>query len=258
MRNVTCLPRSAAATVALLAGLATACFTNPFEGEAPDRGDARLAPLPLSVPDLAAPTGTLPLGLGGTRDGVLFVPASYDPSTPTPMALLLHGATGSGSTILTSHQQLADSLGIIILAPDSRVTTWDAIFARFDYDIEFIDLALADVVSRYNVDRARVGVIGFSDGASYAFALGQANGDIFTKVVLHSPGIRFAVDRVGKPAFYIAHGTQDAILPVFLSRDSFVPYLKWLDYEVQFHEWNGPHAMSLARIRESLIWLASK
>lgn len=243
-----------------LLGLAVAlgsCAFNPFEAEGIDHGDARLAPLPPPVAVGANPTGNVALGLEVARDGVILVPASYDPAVPMPLLLLLHGAGGSAAQVAATHEHLADSIGVIVLAVDSRAFTWDAIIAYFSYDLEFINAALASVLSRYNVDRARIGLGGFSDGASYALSLGLANGDIFRKVIVHSPGIRYRVTLVGRPPFFVAHGRDDEILPFGATERSFVPFLEASGHEVLFRPFDGPHAMSLANIRESLAWLAA-
>jgi phospholipase/carboxylesterase len=242
----------------LAAATTSACVINPFEAEGESRGSARLDPLPAPVAVGDNPTGEVALGLDTPRDGIIFVPSSYDPAVPMPMLVLLHGATGSAAQVLASHEQLADSIGIIVLAVDSRAFTWDAILGRFDYDVDFISDAIASTLGRYNVDRSRLGVAGFSDGASYAMMLGLANGDIFRKVIVHSPGIRFRVTLVGHPAFFVAHGTQDGILPFLATKESFVPFLEATGAQVTFREWPGPHAMSLNLVRESLGWLAER
>ena len=67
--------------------------------------------------------------------------------------------------------------GIILLAPDSRGATWDDLPAAqgsFGPDVAFINAALAQTFALYNVDAARLGIQGFSDGATYALGLGEA------------------------------------------------------------------------------------
>ena len=66
-------------------------------------------------------------------------------------------------------------VGIMVLAPDSRGATWDDLPAAqgsFGPDIAFINAALAQTFALYNVDAARLGIQGFSDGATYALGLG--------------------------------------------------------------------------------------
>ena len=65
--------------------------------------------------------GQQPLGLGdgGGRDGLLIVPRTTAPESAAPLAVLLHGAGGSARRV-TSLFGVAEELGIIVLAPESR------------------------------------------------------------------------------------------------------------------------------------------
>ncbi len=63
----------------------------------------------------------------------------------------------------------------MLLAPDSRGATWDALPAQdgaFGPDVAFISAALAETFAQYNVNAATLGIQGFSDGATYALGLG--------------------------------------------------------------------------------------
>ena len=77
---------------------------------------------------------------------------------------------------------------MVVVAPDSRGQTWDAIRGDFGDDVEFLDRVLTHVFARVAVDPARVTVGGFSDGATYALSIGLANGDLFPQVIGCSPG----------------------------------------------------------------------
>ena len=71
--------------------------------------------------------------------------------------------------------QCMTPVGILVLAPDSRGATWDDLPAAqgsFGPDIAFINAALAQTFALYNVDAAKLGIQGFSDGATYALGLG--------------------------------------------------------------------------------------
>src|SRR5437867_1190214 len=121
-------------------------------------------------PSRANEPGRHPLNLGDEpdRDGFLYIPQGYKPDVAAPLIVMLHGA---GNTSLSTAYAfpLADELGIILLAPDSRdERTWDGVLRNWGPDLEFIAKALRLAYERYNVDRRRVGVGGFSDGASYA------------------------------------------------------------------------------------------
>jgi poly(3-hydroxybutyrate) depolymerase len=140
-----------------------------------------------------------PLGLGGDRDGLIQVPAVL-PNGAAPLLLFLHGATQNGAGMLRRIGAAADQAGIIVLAPDSRDTTWDAIRDGFGADVEYLNRALAYVFDHAAIDPARVVIGGFSDGASYAISLGLANGDLFSRVVAFSPGFVVSAPPHGHPS----------------------------------------------------------
>jgi phospholipase/carboxylesterase len=127
---------------------------------------------------------------------------------------MLHGATGSARGALRPFRELADDAGLVLLAPDSRGTTWDAIRGDYGPDIAFIDRALASVFQRVAVDPARLTIEGFSDGATYAIGVGLTNGDLFQRVIAFSPGFILPVDAHARPHVFISHGTRDQILPI--------------------------------------------
>ena len=134
------------------------------------------AALGFSVPAVAAADpvriGQQPLKLGSDRDGVLFVPKGYKPEVAAPLVLMFHGAGGTGLGVSYTFD-VADDLGIIVLAPDSRdEATWDFLVHGYGEDVEFIGAALRDTYARCNVDRKRMAIAGHSDGASYALSLG--------------------------------------------------------------------------------------
>jgi predicted esterase len=191
-----------------------------------------------------APTGLVALGLSGSdRDGAIYVPSGYRPGHPAPLALALHGATGSGRRGIARLADLAERSGLILVAPDSRDYTWDVVLGRLGPDVEFIDRALELAFTRYAVDPARVAVEGFSDGASYALSLGLINGDLFARVVAFSPGFLVADRRRGTPRLFVSHGTRDAILPIETCGRRVVRDARREGYDVRFVEFDGGHTV---------------
>lgn len=202
----------------------------------------------------AAPVGWLPLGLGWRRDGVLYVPAGYRADRPAPLAVMLHGAGGDAEHGLSLLRTLADDAGLILLAPASRRQTWDVILGGFGPDVAFLDRALEQTFGRYAVDRERLAVGGFSDGASYAISLGLTNGNLFTHVLAFSPGFMAPGERVGKPHLFLAHGTNDGVLPIDLCSRRIVPQVRKAGYDVTYREFDGPHTVPPDIAREALGW----
>jgi phospholipase/carboxylesterase len=185
-------------------------------------------------------TGQRPLGLGGSRDGLIHLP-SKPAGDRLALMVLLHGAGGSATGILRRLGAYADEAGIAVLAPDSRAATWDAIGGDLGPDVVFLTRALDKVFETTAVDPERISVGGFSDGASYALTVGLINGDLFRRVVAFSPGFVVRGAAQGKPKIFISHGTADEILPIDRCSRVIVPALQGRGYDVTFKHFDGGH-----------------
>src|SRR5579884_1798313 len=123
-----------------------------------DYMQGRLLARPSQAITEASPGGLYPLELGDARDGLLYVPSSYSVNTPAPFVLMLHGAGSSGRSILTPFLLLAESAGLLLLAPDSREQTWDFTLNRYNSDVAFIEQALEETFNRHAVDPTHVAI----------------------------------------------------------------------------------------------------
>jgi phospholipase/carboxylesterase len=216
------------------------------------RGSSRLD-LRVRTPSLDVKPGEHALGLDPGRDGLLVVPKSYRRESVSPLVLLLHGAGGSARRIVTL-LGVAERLGIIILAPESRAPTWDAVRADFGPDVAFIARALEHTMDRCAVDRRRIGIGGFSDGASYALSLGLDNGSVFTHVLAFSPGFVASRGQEGRPRIFVSHGSRDQILPIGTTSRRLVPALESAGYDVTYREFDGPHTVPSAIAQKGFAW----
>ena len=209
------------------------------------------------APTTTTTPGTYPIGLTSGRDGLLYVPTSYNPDTAAPIALLLHGAGGQASELVTPMRPFADATGLVLLAPDSRGITWDGIDDYLVDDVEYIDRALESAFARIRVDASRVRIIGFSDGATYSLSLGIINGDLFSRVVAFSPGYIVKRTSTGKPKFFITHGTRDAVLPIGQTSRRIVSDLRASGYDVEYIEFDGGHTVTAPLMEQAVTWAAS-
>lgn len=219
----------------------------------PESGLSRLSARP-GTPSEAHTLGLSQLGLGGARDGVLYIPESYSPEVAAPLFVALHGAGGAGDN-WASYYARSEARGMILLAPDSRSPSWDLVLGGFGPDVEFLDQALEYTFERCFIDPGRIALGGFSDGASYALSLGLSNGDLFSHLVAYSPGFVSAADPiVGKPPVFISHGVLDPILPVTVSRSIIVPALRDDGYDVTYQEFDGGHEVPASISEAALDW----
>lgn len=171
--------------------------------------------------------------------------------------LALHGAGGSASGQLAFMRPLAEQYGFALLAVSSRNTTWDAINREFGSDIDYLDQTLAFAFQRCNVDPARLGVEGFSDGASYTLALAVVNGDLFRRAIAFSPGFIPAFDDAanGDPEFFFSHGRQDTVLPIDCGTRRLAALLQADHYRVSVNEFDGVHGVPAEIADQAAQWL---
>ena len=243
--------RGVVATGALVARDSSRRLARPI---APEPG--RLATRPHK------PTGDAPLTPGehvleatADRRSILFIPASYDPKRPAPFYLALHGATGSGDTMLRGTRAAAEAHGTIVLSPSSRDYTWDAIRGDYADDLARLDKLMNQVFDRCAIDSRRVAIAGFSDGATYALSVGLLNGDLFTHVIAHSPGFIISGGSPrGKPRVFISHGRQDTILPFDRCGRRIAGQLERDGYRVRFDAFDGGHAATPAMRETAMSW----
>ncbi len=165
---------------------------------------------------------------------------------------MLHGATGSGRRAARMLEPTAEALGCAVLAPDSRGETWDAVTGQFGPDVRFLERALAEAALRVELAPGRIALAGFSDGATYALALGRANGDRFSHILAFSPGFLLPARRVGTPRIFMSHGRQDAVLPIASCSRVLVPRLRREGYQVDYREFDGGHEVPAAMVRAGM------
>ena len=119
----------------------------------------------------------------------LHIPPQYNPNTPTPLVITLHGAGGNGRYHLNQAywRDKANEAGFIVVAPDGqpavrwmprRTRVWNVSLrpssprSRID-DVQFFRVLLNKLENYLNVDQNRIYVVGHSNGGEMAFLLGR-------------------------------------------------------------------------------------
>ena len=218
--------------------------------------------LTVALAQAPAPTTCIPetrteLKLDNIRDGMLYVPKGYTSDKGMALLVWLHGAGGSGN-ISATLSALADEFGIIVLAPDSREWTWGSILGNWEPDLDFLQLAMQQAQHRCAIDRERIWLGGFSDGASFSLALGISYGNIFRRVYAGAPGLMQPIAANGKPPIFISHGKSDPTMPIDVTSRQFVPRLKRLGYDVTYREYEGRHQLPPEILREVIVWMTGR
>lgn len=115
---------------------------------------------------------------GLQRTYTIHVSALYVGTTPAPLLIALHGMDQTGDDVksLTGYDALADTLGFLFVYPDAYESNWNDARAvpgmpAYDLDVDdvgFIKAVIDRVKADYNVDAARVYLVGVSNGGMMA------------------------------------------------------------------------------------------
>jgi phospholipase/carboxylesterase len=228
---------------ALTLPIVSSCLGSPTGSDSTE-GSARLTAKPGS-PTEDPTLGLSSLGLGGGRDGIMYVPENYSSDVAVPLFIGLHGAGGDADDWNGSYPGRAEEHGMVFVAPDSRSSSWDLMSypdQTFGPDVEFLDEMLNYVFARCRIDPTRIALGGFSDGASYALSLGIGNGDLFSHIVAYSPGFYAIPDPVvGTPPVFVSHSPTDNVLSYSNTANAIVPSLRDTGHDVTFLEFEGGH-----------------
>ena len=119
----------------------------------------------------------------GTHIVYLYVPTTYSPTSAMPLLLAMHGTTGNSATAPAAAQQVrddwssvAESGGFIVMAPAASGAngSWEPAV-----DVPVISAAIDDTEARYDIERSRIDMWGYSAGGHLAHALALENTDFF-------------------------------------------------------------------------------
>ncbi len=193
-----------------------------------------------------------------------------------PLLLLLHGYGSNEEDLFSFAAQLPDEYFIISarapypLPPCGNAwyaINFDADMNKFSDDVQAVESRdliakfIDELIDTYPVDKEKVTLIGFSQGAilSYAVALtypekiqrvaalsGYLNMDIVQK--------GFDTGSISKLRFFISHGMVDQVIPVEWARKA-QEFLKNLGLDTEYHEYPVGHGVAPQNFYDLLAWL---
>ena len=217
-------------------------------------GDGRMSPQRRTSSPPPPEPGLQRLGDPAEDLGLLYVPRRLH-DEPTPLMICFHGASGSASGGMRLFRRYADDLGLVLAAPQSLGADWDLVISGgFGADVPRIARAMDWLTARFRIDAAHLASAGFSDGASYSLSFGLSNGDLFSHVIALSPGFFAPGELTGHPQVFVAHGTEDRVLPIDRASRVIVPQLRDAGYDVTYVEFDGRHHPDLPVTRRAVDW----
>lgn len=160
---------------------------------------------------------------GEDREYLLYVPASYTRTKPTPLVISLHGAGlwGAAQQKTSQWNRVADREGFIVVYPSGVSGNGPRIWradggARQARDVRFISDLIDTLEAAYNIDPARIFANGLSNGGGMSFVLSCTMPDRIAAVGMVGAAHLLPWDRCAdlRPVPMIAfHGTADQAAP---------------------------------------------
>jgi polyhydroxybutyrate depolymerase len=162
---------------------------------------------------------------GRKRSYLLYVPESYDPGTPTPLVISLHGFAEwpAHQMRISKWNELANQHGFMVAYPcGTRVPLRWHTYAMPGRNIDtqdevtFISDLIDQLGDEYNLDPTRVYVNGLSNGGGMAFVLGCRLPERIAAVGAVAGYFPFSWDEFhpSRPVpTMVFHGTSDPIVP---------------------------------------------
>ncbi|MCE3001635.1 MAG: hypothetical protein LW860_02875 [Xanthomonadaceae bacterium] len=213
----------------------------------------------------------LPPGAAAPRDYHVYVPASYSPGSAWPLVVVLHGSPGSPAladpaarTVRDAWSARAAASGFLVLAPVASGPTAGGWLAS---DEAAIVAAIADLEARYNLDRRRRYLWGFSAGGHFAHGLALARADHFAAYGVNA-GVLQAYAGVDAPAaaacrlplsVRVGDGDAAGLLDAARADRTRFDAAGWAaGVDRQYVEFAGGHAFGATDIDAHWAWFASR
>mgnify|MGYP003672150013 FL=1 len=152
----------------------------------------------------------------------VYVPETYDATSPVPLIIAMHGGSGHGRDFLWTWLASARTRGAVLIAPTSLGPTWSLMEPELDH--QNIMRMITYVTEQWNIDRSRIMLTGMSDGGTFSYVLGLQSGSPFTHLApvaasFHPFLIEMAdPERVKDLPIYITHGALDWMFDADMAR----------------------------------------
>jgi polyhydroxybutyrate depolymerase len=177
------------------------------------------------TPEPDPPAEPPPTTFGGERPVELLVPSGYDPATPIPLVILLHGhgASGLAQELVFRLRPEAEKRTFLYMFPNGTASEesknfWNATDACCDFfdsgvdDSGYLRGLVEEVQAHYNVDDRRIFFAGHSNGGYMSFRMACDHADLIAGIAPLA-GAMYADPAecdASEPVHLLAlHGTDD-------------------------------------------------
>ena len=245
--------------------LSTASFSTPVTSAWQSQGGGSTGSNPSGGTGGATPgnqSRTVTVSGLGSHTYYLYIPSSYNPSTPVPVMFAFHGAGGTGTAPAAAQaarndwSSVANSEGFIVVAQAATGSGGGWLASN---DSAILNEIITDVFGAYNIEQNRVYAWGFSAGGHFLHALALQNSTFFAGYGV-SAGALQALAGTSAPAaatrkipVHLYIGSNDTVVPpsaVQSDRNNFQANGWTLGTNLWYTEFSGGHTYSTSHLSD--------
>ena len=163
---------------------------------------------------------------GETRHAIVYAPSAKSAGGKASLILSFHGHGDDMENFQYTeiHRAWPEAIVVYFQGLPSRrdgLFGWQVEKGQDeDRDLELVDVALASLREKFNVDDARIYATGFSNGANFTYLLWAARPGVFAAYAPVAARLRPSVQPTQpKPLFHVA-GARDATIPFADQKDA--------------------------------------
>lgn len=183
-------------------------------------------------PPVIAQDGTADVYSGEGRSYLVYVPPSYDPATPLPLVMVLHGRFGNGASAayIYDMNRIAQREGFIVVYPDGTHIDGTQAGREWNYprgtpgyplygvdDVDLLSKLVDDLAHDLSIDPTRLYVTGYSNGGFMTQRLACSAPDRWAAFASISaslfPSLVLICQNQPPVPMLLMHGTLDTDIP---------------------------------------------
>lgn len=193
-----------------------------------------------------------------------------------PLLLLLHGYGSNEEDLFSFAPQLPEEYYVISARAPYPLPPYGNAWYAINFDagmnkfsdngqaIESRDAIAAfidELLQAYPIDKDKVNLVGFSQGAILSYAVALTYPEKIDRVLALSGYLNTDIikesaksNELSQLRFYISHGVVDQVIPVDWARKA-PDYLKQLNIKADYHEYPAGHGVAPQNFYDLLNWL---
>lgn len=184
------------------------------------------------------------------RRYLVHVPVKCDPSQPTPVVLVLHGAAmnAARTVAFTGMNDKADEAGFVAVYPEGTglnpLLTWNAggltpqFAAAKPNDVEYLVRVLDDLATVVKVDARRVYATGMSNGGMMCYTLANEQSGRIAAIAPVAGTMTMDRPQPARPMPVMHfHGVDDAVVPFLGLTESGPAFIRFKSVDATIAAW---------------------